>query len=146
MLRTLERINTSVVGAIDGPGRPLLTAVVGLLFVWLGLLKPFGDAASRTILDASVYFGDPEQLLVVLGWWEVAIGICLVMPALQALALPLLILRLPGILLAFVFKLDACFYSFPLAPTAEGKYLLRDLALFLAAIALAARRSPTRHG
>ena len=139
MLRAVERFHGALIHALDGPGSSVLSGLVGLLFIWLGLLKPFGDAASRTMLDSSVYFGDPEQLLILLGWWEVAIGLCLLMPALRALAVLLLILRLPGILLAFVFKLDACFYSFPLAPTAEGKYLLRDLALFLAAIAVAAR-------
>ena len=139
MLHSLDRFQDGVRDLVDAPGRPVLAILVGLLFIWLGLLKPFGDAASRTVLDSSVYFGDPELVVVVLGWWEVAIGICLAMPALSALALPLLLLRLPGILLAFVFKLDACFYSFPLAPTPEGKYLLRDLALILAAMALSTR-------
>ena len=139
MLRAVERFNASLIHTLDGAGSSVLSGLLGVLFIWLGLLKPFGDAASRAVLDSSVYFGNPEQLVIVLGWWEVAIGVCLLTPALRALAVPLLVLRLPGILLAFVFKLDACFYSFPLAPTAEGKYLLRDLALFLAAIAVAAR-------
>ena len=141
MLHSLDRFQDGVRNLVDAPGRPVLSVLVGLIFIWLGLLKPFGDAASRAVLDSSVYFGDPELVVAILGWWEVAIGICLATPALAPLALPLLLLRLPGILLAFVFRLDACFYSFPLAPTAEGKYLLRDLALILATIALA-----THHG
>ena len=142
MLKSLDRFQRNLDGLVAGPGRRLITVTVGALFIWLGLLKPFGDSASRAVLDSSVYLGDPELVVVVLGWWEVAIGICLITPALSALALPLLLLRLPGILLAFVLKLDACFYSFPLAPTPEGKYLLRDLTLMLATIALSARRAP----
>lgn len=68
---------------------------------------------------------------------EVAIGICLIIRPLVRVALVLLVIRLPGILLAFIFKMDICFYQFPFAPTPEGQYLLKDFAVFFATLSIA---------
>jgi len=76
-------------------------------------------------------------MVLFLGWWEVAIGICLIIRPLVRIALVLLVIRLPGILLSFIFKMDICFYQFPFAPTPEGQYLLKDFAIFFATLAIA---------
>lgn len=61
----------------------------------------------------------------------------LVRPLLRA-AIFLLALRVPGILLAFVLQVHVCFVAFPFTPTPAGQYLIKDLALFFAALAIAA--------
>lgn len=66
-----------------------------------------------------------------------AIGLCLIIRPLVRLAILLLVIRLPGIILAFVLKSDVCFYSFPFAPTPEGQYLIKDLVIFIATLAIA---------
>lgn len=48
----------------------------------------------------------------------------------------LLIIRLPGVILAFVLKPEVCFFSFPFAPTPEGQYLIKDLVIFIATLAI----------
>ena len=75
-------------------------------------------------------------MVLVLGWWEVAIGVCLIVRPLVRIAVLLLVIRLPGVLLAFVLKTDVCFYSFPFAPTPEGQYLIKDLVIFIATLAI----------
>lgn len=109
---------------------------LGVLFIWFGLLKPLGHATTTSILAQAVYWGDPQTMVLLLGWWEVAIGVCLIFRPLVRLAIALLVLRLPGILLAFVLQPDACFYSFPFAPTPEGQYLIKDLVIFFASLAI----------
>ncbi len=75
-------------------------------------------------------------MVFVLGWWEVAIGLFLLVRPLLRAAIFLLALRLPGILLAFLLQTDVCFISFPFTPTPEGQYLIKDPALFFAALAI----------
>jgi len=51
-------------------------------------------------------------------------------------ALPLLAIRLPGTVLALVLMPDVCFTELPLVPSPEGQYLLKDLAIFSAAMVI----------
>lgn len=110
---------------------------VGILYTWFGLLKPFGHETTTSLLAHTIYWGDPEVMVLVLGWWEVLIGVCLIVRPWVRIAVFFLVLRLPGILLAFVLEPDILFVSFPLAPTPEGQYLIKDLTLFLATLAIA---------
>lgn len=110
---------------------------LGVLFIWFGLLKPLGHKTTTSILAHAVYWGDPETIVLILGWWEVAIGVCLLIRPLVRVAVLLLVIRLPGIILAFVLKTEICFYSFPFAPTPEGQYLIKDLVIFIATLAIA---------
>lgn len=110
---------------------------LGVLFIWFGLLKPLGHKTTTSILAHTVYWGDPETVVLALGWWEVAIGVCLLIRPLVRIAIILLVIRLPGVILAFILKPEVCFYSFPFAPTPEGQYLVKDLVVFIATLAIA---------
>ena len=48
----------------------------------------------------------------------------------------LLLVRLPGTLLALVLHPDVTFDSFPIEPTPAGQYLLKDALLFTAALVI----------
>ena len=117
---------------------------LGLLFIWFGLLKPLGLKTTTSLLAHTIWLGDPEFMVQVLGWWEVAIGVCLIVRPLVRVAIVLLVLRLPGTILAFVVHPDVCFETFPFAPTPEGQYLIKDLVVFFATLAIAAEvREPS---
>ncbi|MEQ8762866.1 MAG: hypothetical protein RL885_02995 [Planctomycetota bacterium] len=110
---------------------------LGVLFLWFGLLKPFGHDTTTSIVAHTIYWGSSEVWVQVLGWWEVTIGLCLIYRPLVRVALLLLLIRLPGILLAFAYHPQVCFEAFPFAPTPEGQYLIKDLAIFVATASIA---------
>lgn len=107
---------------------------LGLLFIWFGLLKPFGYKTTTSLLAHTVYWGSPEVVVPVLGWWEVAIGLCLLLRPLNRLGLFLLALRLVGTVTAFFMLPEVCFEGNFWVPTPEGQYLIKDLVLFTAAM------------
>ncbi len=109
---------------------------LGALFCWFGLLKPFGYATTTSLLAHTVYWGSPELVVPILGWWEFAIGVCMIVRPLVRVALLLLAIRLPGTLLALVLLPEVCFDGTVLVPTPEGQYLVKDLALFTAAMVI----------
>lgn len=111
---------------------------MGVFFVWMGILKVIGYKTNTEIIAHSIYWGDPKIMVYVLGSWEMIIGLCFFVRPLVRIAILLLTIRLPGILLAFVFKMDVCFIHFPLAPTIEGQFLIKDFMVFFAALAIAA--------
>jgi len=133
----LQNIDEALIRFFQRYGHRVHRLSLGVLYVWFGLLKPLGHKTTTSLLAHTIYWGDPEVMVLVLGWWEVAIGLCLLVRPLIRVAIFLLALRLPGILLAFVLEPTVLFVSFPFAPTPEGQYLIKDFTLFLASLAIA---------
>jgi hypothetical protein len=95
-----------------------------------------GHETATSMLAHTVYFGSPDVMVLILGWWEVTIGLTMLYRPFVRIALFLLLLRIPGTLLAFILMPDATFIHFPLVPTPEGQYLIKDVVLFFAAMAI----------
>jgi len=132
----LDRVDDRIVRVFHRYGHWLHRVTLGVLFIWFGLLKPFGHETTTSIIAHTVYWGSPAVMVQVLGWWEVAIGVCLIIRPLVRIALLLLVIRLPGIVLAFTIQPEVMFEHFPLAPTPEGQYLIKDFAIFFATLAI----------
>jgi len=126
-------------------GHPVHRVTLGLFFIWLGLLKQFGYATGSSLIASTVYFGSPELMVPILGWWEVAIGLTLLHPATIRLSIALMAVRLPGTFLALVLKPEVCFASIPFIPTPAGQYLIKDLMLFGAAMVIGSTVMPAAH-
>jgi uncharacterized membrane protein YkgB len=101
---------------------------LGIVFLWFGLLKVAGYKSATTLIAHTVYFGSPETMVPILGWWEAAIGVCLLFL--------LLAVRLPGTLLALALKAEVCFILFPWVPSPKGQYLIEDFLLFGGALVI----------
>ena len=110
---------------------------LGFIFVWFGLLKPFGEKTTTSLLAHTIYFFPPEIILPVLGWWEVAIGLSLIYRPLIKLSIILQFIRIPGTILAFFMHPEVCFIHLPLVPSPEGQYLIKDIVILFAGIAIA---------
>lgn len=132
----LVQLDRRIAKWFDRYGHRLHRLSLGLLFVWFGLLKPFGHETTTSLLAHTIYWGSPETMVVVLGWWEVLIGFFLLYRPLVRAALFLLLLRIPGTLLAFLLLPEVCFLRIPFVPTPEGQYLIKDLVIFFAAMAI----------
>lgn len=109
---------------------------LGVLFLWFGALKVSAHPTATSLIAETVYAGDPATVTPLLGAWEAAIGACLLWRPLVRLALLLLAIRLPGTVLALVLLPEISFTEVPFVPSPEGQYLLKDLALFSAAMVI----------
>mgnify|MGYP000123087054 FL=1 len=149
MWQSIQQIDAALIRLFQRYGHRVHRLSLGVLYVWFGLLKPMGHKTTTSLLADTIYWGDPEVMVLVLGWWEVLIGLCLFVRPLIRVAVLLLALRLPGILLAFVLEPGVLFVDFPFAPTPEGQYLIKDLTLFIASLAIAGfleeESSPVRY-
>ena len=110
--------------------------LLGLLFVWFGSLKVLGQFSASSIIAKSVYLFDPDMMVRFLGLWELAIGVFLLLKGTRRIAILLIVLRVPGTLLALILKYDVCFEGNIFLPTLQGQYLLKDLTLLGAAFVL----------
>src|SRR5690606_23604533 len=117
-------------------GHPLERELIGLLFIWLGALKMLGYKSATSIIAETIYAGAPEIMVPLLGVWEVVIGACLLYRPLLRLAVLLIVVRLPGTLLALALKPEVCWTDTWMVPTIQGQYLIKDCILFAAAMVI----------
>lgn len=121
----------------------LLRVSLALVFIWFGALKPLGMSPANELVARTVVWFPPRVFLPILGVWEVLIGICLLIKPLNRAGLLLLFLQMPGTMLPLFLLPDVCFDRIPWIPTLEGQYIIKNLVLISAAIAVGgAARSP----
>lgn len=130
------RVDRAISSWMDRYGRVFLRWSLGIIFIWFGALKPFGLSPAEELVANTVYFVDPEWFVPFLGWWEVAIGVGLLVRPLIRPAIALLFLQMPGTFLPLVLLPDVCFTRFPLGLTLEGQYIIKNLILIAAALVI----------
>lgn len=130
----LDRMDARIADWMYANGRFMLRFSLAVVFIWFGMLKPFGLSPAQELVSRTVYFFDPAVFVPVLGWWEVLIGACLLYRPLIRVALFLLFLQIPGTALPLVLLPEVCFNGHPLVLTLEGQYIVKNLTLISAAI------------
>lgn len=121
---------------------PVLRLSLGVIFIWFGALKPLGDSPANDVIIKTVYWFDPDIFIPILGFWEIAIGICLLVNPLTRLGLFLLALQMPGTFLPLILRPEICFVDIPFNLTLEGQYIIKNLVLIGAAIVVGSRLVP----
>jgi uncharacterized membrane protein YkgB len=131
---SVDRIDRRIAGWMRRNGPLLARVALAIVFIWFGLLKPLGKSVANDLVTRTVYWVDPGWFVPLLGWWEVAIGVCMLIRPLLRLAILLLFLQMPGTFLPLVLLPQVCFVSVPFVPTLEGQYIIKNLVLIAAAI------------
>lgn len=134
MIAYLDRVDRLIAGWMSRNGVWLLRWSVGLVFVWFGALKTVGMSPAQELVARTVYWFPPDVFIPILGYWEILIGLGLIIRPLARLAIALLFLQMPGTFLPLVLLPDVCFTSIPFGLTIEGQYIIKNLVLISAAI------------
>lgn len=132
--QSVDRIDRRIAGWMRSQGPFLVRVALAIVFIWFGILKPLGWSVANELVTRTVYWVDPGWFIPLLGWWEVAIGVCMLIRPLLRLAILLLFLQMPGTFLPLVLLPDICFVSVPWVPSLEGQYIIKNLVLISAAI------------
>lgn len=122
----------------------LLRVSLGLVFLWFGVLKffpglsPAQDLATRTIEVLTFGLIPPEISIYILAAWETLIGLGLLFGVFLRATLLLLFLQMLGTVTPlFLFPAES-FVVFPIAPTLEGQYIIKNLVLISAGMVIGA--------
>jgi uncharacterized membrane protein YkgB len=147
MMRTprwFERLDRRITEWMADHGVTFLRFALGIVFFWFGILKlfpgasPAEDLAARTIEALTLGVVQPQVALPVLAVWEMAIGIGLFINRWMRVTLLLLFVQMLGTITPLVLFPAETFTVFPLAPTLEGQYIIKNVVLVAAAIVLGA--------
>lgn len=133
-----------LVKSIESQGMMLLRISLGIIYFWFGLLKFFDDAsaaesiASRTVSWLTFGHLTSEVSMPLLATLECLIGIGILIKKNMRFVIPLLYFQMIGTLLPLFIFPDETWKYFPIVPTLEGQYIIKNLILVSAGIVLGA--------
>ncbi|MBI4546472.1 MAG: hypothetical protein HY707_00720 [Ignavibacteriae bacterium] len=136
MILSFDELDKHIAGWMEKYGLFFLRISLGLVFIWFGALKAVGFSPATELVQRTVYWFPPESFVVILGLWEIAIGVGLIFRPLIRGAIFLLFLQMPGTMLPLILVPEVCFTKFPLGLTLEGQYIVKNLVLISAAIVI----------
>ena len=117
----------------------LLRGSLGITFAWFGALKPAGQPTLPASLIAAITpMVDPQVSVPLVGAFEVALGVGLLVGRWMPVVLAGVALHLSGTFLVLLLRPDVAFVEGnPLLLSVEGEYVVKNLVLLAATAALA---------
>ena len=140
----LKEFDSLLIERLNNWSLPVLRVSLGIVFIWFGALKPFGDSPANEVITKTIYWFDPDIFIPILGFWEILIGICLLYTPLIRVGLFLLALQMPGTFLPLILRPEICFIDVPFNLTLEGQYIIKNLVLIGAAMVVGGRLAPIK--
>lgn len=117
---------------------------LGIIFFWFGFLKFFPGVSSaeglatKTISVMTFELLQPSVSIIILAAWETLIGLGLLFNKFIREILFLLFLQMIGTMSPLFFFPAETFKMFPFVPTLEGQYIIKNLILISAGLAIGA--------
>ena len=139
-----DRMDRRITEWMAAHGVTLLRVALGVVFLWFGALEararaePGRDPRRPHHRGPDVRPGPRAVAVPFLALWEVAIGIGLLIGRWMRVTLALLFVQMLGTITPlFLFPAET-WQVFPIAPTLEGQYIIKNIVLVSAAIVLGA--------
>jgi uncharacterized membrane protein YkgB len=134
-----DQIDRAISNFMRRWGIRALRISLGIIFIWFGVLKPLGISAAEPLVIATVRWlplFDGKLWVVIIGWWEVTIGIAFLFRRTIRIAIALLALQMVGTFMPLVFLPEVTFQTglLPFGPTMEGQYIIKNLMIISAAL------------
>ncbi len=140
----IDRVDRRITKTLARISVPMLRVALGIVFLWFGVLKFFPDLspaetlAARTIEQLTFGTIKPDVALPLLATWETLIGLGLIVGRWLRAVLFLLAVQMVGTFTPLLLFPNETFTIFPLVPTLEGQYIIKNLVMVAAAMAIGA--------
>jgi len=131
-----DKIDDKIINFLKKISLPSLRYSLAIIFIWFGSLKIVGMSSAQELVTNTVYWFSPQWFVPFLGWWEVLIGVCLLYKPLIRLGLFLLSVQMIGTFLPLVILPEVIYGSNIYNLTLEGQYIIKNLILISAGIAI----------
>lgn len=132
--KIIQKIESKVENWMDNHGLLFLRISLAIIFFWFGILKPLGLSPAANLVYATSFWFTPHTFLLIVGWWEVIIGITLLFRKILPIGILLLLTHMIGTFLPLVLLPHVVFAKFPFVLTMEGQYIFKNLVLISAGI------------
>lgn len=135
--RPIDRVDEAVSGFMERYGVTVLRIAVAIVFIWFGALKVIDRSPVEDLVKDTIYFLPEDTFFVVIGVWEIIIGIGLLVPVLLRLTLALFWLQMAGTFLSIIVLPDRAFQDGnPLLLDVTGEFVVKNLVLIAAGLVI----------
>ena len=140
----LDNADKAITCWMQRHGLRFLRYSLGIIFIWFGILKPLGLSPASELVTRTVYWLPPEVFVPLLGWWEVAIGICLLYQPFIRMGILLMMPQMIGTFLPLILLPNVVYDGSFFALTLEGQYIVKNLVLIGAALVVGSHARDTK--
>jgi uncharacterized membrane protein YkgB len=127
---------------------PLARMSLFVIYFWFGILKVFGLSPATSLVFAlyqkTIPFVPFHAFFISFALFECLIGILFLIKGAERIVIPLLLVHLITTILPLIMLPHATWTNW-FVPTIDGQYIIKNLALITAAIAIAAHLHPLEH-
>lgn len=139
MREQFDRIDKAISAFMARWGIVALRVSLGVIFIWFGILKPFGMSPAEDMVIKTVDWMpvlSAHGWLSVIGWWEVLIGVTFLFRKTLRLAIALLAMQMAGTFMPLVMLPEITYQAgrFPYGLTMEGQYIVKNMLIIAAAL------------
>ena len=139
-----DRIDARLVAWMNRHGVRALRIALAIVFIWFGALKVTGRSPVVDLVAKTVYWLDPAVAIPLLGVWEITVGVGLLFRLALRVTLLLFWLLLAGTFSVLIIHPDIAFqHGNPLLLTMEGEFVVKNLILIAAGLAIGSTVRPT---
>jgi len=133
----LDQINNYVLEFTRNRGVSLLRISVGIVFVWFGALKVLNVSPVVELVTGAYTFFPERPFMLILGLWEVAVGLGLIFKCYLRLSIIFLWLQMGGVFGSLILLPSAFFVGWnPLLITFEGEFLIKNIVILAATLVI----------
>jgi putative oxidoreductase len=143
----IDRLDAAVTGFLERYGVTLLRLALAVVFIWFGVLKVIDRSPVEDLVKDTIYFLPEDTFFVVLGIWEIVIGVGLLIPVALRLTLLLFWLQMAGTFLSLIILPGRAFQDGnPFLLDVTGEFIVKNLVLIAAGLVIGStvRRRPRR--
>lgn len=135
-----------VVSLLRRASLPALRIALGLVFVWFGALKVMGSTpVAQLVIDTVPFIEPPAWIVPAMGVFEVIVGLWLTIGVKLRALLPIYAAHMLATFGVLVIQPAVAFQNGnPLLLTSEGEFVVKNLVLLTAGIAVCARSRGAR--
>ena len=141
LTKEFDKIDQIISSSMNKYGIVLLRISLGIVFIWFGILKPFGLSSAEGLANQLVEVGawwipGNEYLYSMIAIIEILIGVFFLFNRTLRLAIFLLLIQMPLTLLPLFLLPEVTWQVFLIVPTLEGQYIIKNVVLISAAIVI----------
>jgi len=135
--RPIDKLDSAVAGFMEQYGITLLRIALALVFIWFGTLKVIGRSPVEDLVKDTIYFLPQDTFFIVIGVWEIIIGIGLLFPVALRFTLLLFWLQMVGTFFSLIILPGRAFQDGnPLLLTVTGEFIIKNLVLIAAGLVI----------
>lgn len=132
----LKDFDSWLIHEMSRSGGDILRVALGVVYLWFGLLKIIDHSPAKDFIHTVYPFVPIQEFLLVLGIWEVAIGVGLLLKKCLRLTLGLLWLQMAGVFFAIIIAPSQIFVGSPFFLTMEGEFIVKNIVFIGASLVI----------